>query len=481
MSSDSELLREFAATRSDAAFTELVRRHLSMVYYAALRQLAGDSHAAQDVAQSVFTDLARKAATLTDHATLAGWLHRSARYAAAKIRRAEEAKRRKQEDAMRADAFNPNDGSAIDWEKLRPVIDGAVDELSEQDRQAVLLRFFEAASFAVIGRALDVSEDAARMRVERALEKVRVRLGRRGVTSTVAALSLVMTQQLSAEAPAALTATVVQGALAATVGAVAPAAGIALFMAHKSLLTASAVALAAVCAALFEAKQAQASSAVVSALMAERQDLRQQLQTERERSSRSGEELASLAAQIESMKAKAPLVIAPAVATSPQRVDSTLGMPRWEIQQGALGNLQQIDSARKQYKIEHGRAAASVVELVGRDRFIKVLRTVAGEDYSGLSMNPEEPMSVTTPGGITVTFDPSGTKTTRPELPPEVARAGELAERVRPAVKQAVQAFQAAHNGLFPPNEQALLPYFASPKDGADYIDALEAKKAAGL
>lgn len=342
-------------------------------------------------------------------------------------------------------------------------------------------RFFEAASYAAIGHALAMSEDAARMRVERALEKIRRTLGRHGITSTVAALSLVMTQQLFAEAPAALTATVVQGALAAPAGPLAPAVGIGFFMAHKSLLVAGAAVLAAVCAALFEAKQAHAASNVVTALTAERQDLLQQLQTERERSRQSGDELAVLAAQIGSLKAKAPVVFAPAAAPAPQRVDSTLGMPRWEIQQGTLGNLQLIDSARKQYKIEHRQAAASVMALVGRDRFIKALRTVVGEDYSGLSMNPEEPMSVTTPGGITVTFDPSGTNTTRPEFPPEVARAGELAERVRPAVKQAVQAFQAAHNGSFPPNEQALLPYFASPKDGADYIDALEAKKAAGL
>ena len=78
MSADAELLRRYVEDRSETAFAELVRLHLNLVYFAALRQVGGDAHRAKDVAQAVFTDLARKARSLTDRATLTGWLHTSA-------------------------------------------------------------------------------------------------------------------------------------------------------------------------------------------------------------------------------------------------------------------------------------------------------------------------------------------------------------------------------------------------------------------
>jgi hypothetical protein len=109
------------------------------------------------------------------------------------------------------------------------------------------------------------------------------------------------------------------------------------------------------------------------------------------------------------------------------------------------------------------------------------MRTVAGEDYSGLPMNPGEPLTVTTPGGITVTFDPSGSTTTQPDFPPDIRRLDEMSQRLRPSIQAALKSYQSAHNGGIPADEKALLPYFPTAKDGADYVEALEAKKAAGL
>src|SRR5262245_22133698 len=99
MTPDSELLRQYSEKHSEEAFAELVRRHLDLVYSAALRQVNGDTHLAQDVAQTVFTDLARKARPLSRHPVLTGWLYTSSRFAAAKLVRTENRRRAREEKA----------------------------------------------------------------------------------------------------------------------------------------------------------------------------------------------------------------------------------------------------------------------------------------------------------------------------------------------------------------------------------------------
>src|SRR5476649_2069706 len=93
MSDDRQLLRRFAAYRSEAAFSELVTRHVALVYSAALRQTGGDAHRAQDIAQLVFTDLARKAPALSENVVLAGWLHRDTIFSARQNLRGERRRR----------------------------------------------------------------------------------------------------------------------------------------------------------------------------------------------------------------------------------------------------------------------------------------------------------------------------------------------------------------------------------------------------
>src|SRR5271169_6151000 len=129
MTPDNELLRDYAKTRSEDAFAELVRRHVNLVYSAAMRQVNGDAHLAQDVAQTVFTDLARKATSLARRESLTGWLYTSAHFAAAKIVRTETRRRDREENFMR----EPSHESApeTDWEKLRPALDAAMHELKE--------------------------------------------------------------------------------------------------------------------------------------------------------------------------------------------------------------------------------------------------------------------------------------------------------------------------------------------------------------
>ncbi|HTQ30389.1 MAG TPA: sigma-70 family RNA polymerase sigma factor [Opitutaceae bacterium] len=242
MTDDADLLHRYVADRSEEAFAELVRRHIGLVYHSALRQLSGDAHRAEDVAQSVFTDLARKAAALERHPALVGWLHTSTRFAATKIRRAEQSRQKheREADMMRASG---EEAANSDWEKLCPIIDDVIHELSGRDQTAVLLRFFEDRSFAEIGTALRLSEDAARMRVNRALEKLRARLARRGVSSAAAALALGFASHAGMAAPAGLAVSITTAALTNAAAAAGGSLAALSFMSMNTLKVSLAAAL----------------------------------------------------------------------------------------------------------------------------------------------------------------------------------------------------------------------------------------------
>src|SRR5215510_14599729 len=100
MSEDVQLLRRYAEEGSETAFADLVRRHIDLVYSAALRWTAGDAHLAQAVTQSVFTDLARKARKLPASVVLTGWLYQATRFAAAKVVRTERRRAHREQEAV---------------------------------------------------------------------------------------------------------------------------------------------------------------------------------------------------------------------------------------------------------------------------------------------------------------------------------------------------------------------------------------------
>jgi RNA polymerase sigma factor (sigma-70 family) len=186
MTTDSELLHDYATNGSESAFAELVERHLDFVYSAALRQLDGDGMLAKDVAQSVFVDLARKAHSLTNRASLAGWLYTSARFAAISTIRSEQRRRLREEEAAQMHQDSSTADDEIRWNEMRRVLDEAMHELEESDREALLLRFFQGRDLRTVGVSFGISEDAARKRVERALEKLRDKLRPCGINSTAA-------------------------------------------------------------------------------------------------------------------------------------------------------------------------------------------------------------------------------------------------------------------------------------------------------
>lgn len=223
MIEDAELLRRYTEDKSEGAFAELVQRHLGLVYACALRRVGGDQQLAEDVTQQVFTDVARHATTLARRPVLAGWLFTSARFAAAKAMRTARRRLEREQEAYIMQELSQDMTARIDWDKARPVLDDAIGELSDVDREAVLLRYFEGRDFSSVGAKLNLTGNAARMRVERALEKLRARLERRGITSTTAVLATVLTQQTLVATPAGLatsvtSAALVGGALAGGVG-----------------------------------------------------------------------------------------------------------------------------------------------------------------------------------------------------------------------------------------------------------------------
>src|SRR5262245_1376824 len=172
MQSDHELLYRYAQTHCDDAFAELVRRHVNVVYSAALRQVNGDTHLAEDVAQSVFTALARKADNLPNCLSLAGWLYTSTHFAAAKAVRSESRRRaHEREDTAMQESFQ-GPAQEASWEQLRPVLDQVMHQLSDFDRNLLLMRYFENHKLADLGKRFELSDDAVRKRVDRALEKL---------------------------------------------------------------------------------------------------------------------------------------------------------------------------------------------------------------------------------------------------------------------------------------------------------------------
>jgi RNA polymerase sigma factor (sigma-70 family) len=170
MNDDAELLRCYAEEGDEGAFAAWVRGNLPLVYGAALRRLGGDAHGAADVAQLVFVAAARDAARLARHASVTGWLYAATRNAAINLMRDDMRRKQRERTAEELARADGGDGAA-EWARLKPVLDSAMDELGAADREAVLLRYFEGRAFAEVGQRLQVSENAARMRVERAVER----------------------------------------------------------------------------------------------------------------------------------------------------------------------------------------------------------------------------------------------------------------------------------------------------------------------
>jgi RNA polymerase sigma factor (sigma-70 family) len=201
---DLDLLRKFTRDQSQDAFTTLVQRHLNLVYCAGLRQVRSPQ-LAEDVAQSVFIDLARNAARLKPDTILTAWLYEVTRRTAINVVRGEARRRLREQIAVEMNAMNAN---ADDWTQIEPLLDDAMHALDDADRTAVLLRFFENKSLREVGELLGTTDDTARKRVNRAVERLRDFFAKRGVNVGVSGLVGVISTHAVQAAPAGLVATV---------------------------------------------------------------------------------------------------------------------------------------------------------------------------------------------------------------------------------------------------------------------------------
>jgi RNA polymerase sigma factor (sigma-70 family) len=221
------LLRRYAREGCGQAFAELVRRHVDFVFAVGLRHVR-DRHLAEDVAQAVFLILSQKARAgrLDPDVVLAGWLFQTTRYVVANAVKQEARRRRREETKMRNDPPRPYAGPGTNEPEspLGEAVDGALARLGAGERDALLLRFFRDLSLDEVARAMGVSVDAARKRIERGLNKMRRHLSASGVTAlTVAGVSTLLAQHATAAgvaAPAGLAGTITASAGAsATAGA----------------------------------------------------------------------------------------------------------------------------------------------------------------------------------------------------------------------------------------------------------------------
>ncbi|MBE0544827.1 MAG: sigma-70 family RNA polymerase sigma factor [Verrucomicrobia bacterium] len=352
--SDAQLLRDYAERGAEAAFAKIVARHTDLVYSAALRQVYSPD-LARDVTQSVFTDLARKARTvsanLSPEASLVGWLYRGTRFAARDLHRNETRRTQRERQAM--DQFLSAPETAPDWEQLRPVLDDAMSELDDTDRDAVLLRYFKNHDLRTVGATLGISDDAAQKRVSRAVERLREFFAKRGVTVGASGLAVVISANAVQAAPVGLaltisTAAALTGTTLATAATVTATKAIAMTALQKTIVTATIAVLAGV--GIYEAHQASQLRDRVQTLQQQQAPMAMQmeqlnqslinatnqlaaLRSDNERLNRNTGELLKLRNEVTQLRALRPEV----VKLQKLATQSAFGLAEWKPSQ--LGNV----------------------------------------------------------------------------------------------------------------------------------------------
>jgi uncharacterized protein (TIGR03435 family) len=208
---DIALLRQYAEEGSEAAFTALVGRYVNLVYSTALRR-AGSLPAAEEITQAVFILFAKKAKSLGSKTVLSGWLYHTTQLTAANFLRGEIRRQRREQEAHMQSMLNEPPSET--WMQIAPLLEDAMTKLGDRDRDAIVLRFFENKNLREVGAAIGTTEDGAKVRVSRALEKLRKIFAKRGVNSTTTVIAGAITAHSVHAAPAALMKTISTVAIA---------------------------------------------------------------------------------------------------------------------------------------------------------------------------------------------------------------------------------------------------------------------------
>jgi RNA polymerase sigma factor (sigma-70 family) len=438
--SDAQLLREYAEHGAEPAFTEIVTRHANLVYSAALRQVDSPDIAAE-VAQSVFVALARGAGSLSsrlaEDASLAGWLCRSARNISLNHRRDEFRRHTRERQAMEELHTIPE--TAPDWERLRAVLDEAMSELSEPDYDALVMRFFNNQDLQSVGRALGVTDDTAQKRVSRALDKLREHLSRRGISTTAAALSVVLSVNAVQAAPAgllaAISAVAVAGTAVSTSTVIATAKTIAMTTLQKALITA--VFTAAVGAGIYQSRQNYTLRSQRQMLEQQQAPLTAQLEQLQKDRDHATNRLAALLAENEQLRADA----------------AQLPKLRGEVARfrAATADSSAARSDPRQALMESWLAREDKLRQITQqnpDKTIPELQLLSEQDWLNSARDAK--------------FD------TDKDLRRTLADLRHRAENDFAATtSQAVSKYMKANNGQFPTDLSQLQPYFATPMDEA--------------
>jgi RNA polymerase sigma factor (sigma-70 family) len=300
MTGDLDLLETFARENSQDAFGEIVRRHLNLVYSAALRQVRSPQ-LAEEIAQTVFTDLARQAGKLRPDTILTAWLYAVTRRTAVDVIRKESRRQLREQIAVEVNHMNV---TANEWMQIEPLLDDAMAALDETDRSAVLLRYFENKNLREVGEVLGASEDAAQKRVSRAVERLRDFFSKRKVTVGAGGLAVLISANAVQSAPVGLAVTISAAAIAGTAVStstvIAATKAIAMTTLHKTLVTATVAVLAGT--GIYEARQASQLREQNQTLQQQQAPLAEQIrQLQRERDDATNR-LANLLAENEQLK-----------------------------------------------------------------------------------------------------------------------------------------------------------------------------------
>jgi len=434
---DLDLLREFTRDQSQHAFTALVQRHLDLVYCAALRQVRS-SQLAEEVAQSVFTDLARNAGRLKPDTILTAWLYEVTRRTAINVVRGEARRQLREQIASEMNAMN---ASASDWTQIEPLLDEAMHALDDTDRTAVLLRYFENKSLREVGQTLGTSDDAAQKRVSRAVERLREFFTKRGVAVGTSGLVIVISGNAVQAAPIGLavtmaTAAALPGTAFQTSAAIAATKTIAMTTLQKTLIAATLAVAAGT--GIYEARQASNLRSRIGTLQQQQAEQIQQLHQERDEVfgelTAAREEIGRLRqdlAEILKLRAEVKRLRSEAQQTT-QLKPGNAGDP---IESAALTWVNRV--ARLKQRLEQvPEARIPEVQLLDEEDWLAVVKG-----------------------------RPLDTDTDYRRALSALRSAGE--GKLASLMQKALRGFQGGNNGQFPTDLAQLQPYFDSPVDAA--------------